>query len=199
MDFLILRPLPPKNGYHFFEGGVGGGWAAAAAPNSPDRGSNRRPKALRPAALPLGHCLVLDAKPPCCFVPHLPLTKNPNCVFLSDCLLAWLGTDWLTVNLSSRCTAEGNRISRSIFRPLCETNPVRNLLVRKIPGAKSPPPCILSLGVQLFPLCCHSHVGRDYGLVQATVGIGTALIWDFCVAWTGGGGLSGSIPLVLGG
>ena len=29
MDFLILRPLPPKNGYHFFEGGgvggVGGG------------------------------------------------------------------------------------------------------------------------------------------------------------------------------
>ena len=39
--------------------------------------------------------------------PHLPLTKNPNCVYLSDCLL---GTDWLTVNLSSRCTAEGNRI-----------------------------------------------------------------------------------------
>ena len=28
MDFLILRPLPPKNGYHFFEGGWGGvgGW-----------------------------------------------------------------------------------------------------------------------------------------------------------------------------
>ena len=26
MDFLILRPLPPKTGYHFFEGGwVGGG------------------------------------------------------------------------------------------------------------------------------------------------------------------------------
>ena len=25
MDFLILRPLPPKNGYHFFEGGGGGG------------------------------------------------------------------------------------------------------------------------------------------------------------------------------
>ena len=22
MDFLILRPLPPKTGYHFFEGGV---------------------------------------------------------------------------------------------------------------------------------------------------------------------------------
>ena len=28
MDFLILRPLPPKDGYHFFEGGWGGwgGW-----------------------------------------------------------------------------------------------------------------------------------------------------------------------------
>ena len=25
MDFLILRPLPPKTGYHFFEGGWGGG------------------------------------------------------------------------------------------------------------------------------------------------------------------------------
>ena len=25
MDFLILRPLPPKTGYHFFEGGLGGG------------------------------------------------------------------------------------------------------------------------------------------------------------------------------
>ena len=26
MDFLILRPLPPKTGYHFFEGGGWGGW-----------------------------------------------------------------------------------------------------------------------------------------------------------------------------
>ena len=26
MDFLILRPLPPKTGYHFFEGGWGGVW-----------------------------------------------------------------------------------------------------------------------------------------------------------------------------
>ena len=41
---------------------------------------------------------------------NLPLTKNPNCVYPSDCLLAGSGTDWLTVNLSSRCTAEGNRI-----------------------------------------------------------------------------------------
>ena len=30
MDFLILRPLPPKTGYHFFEGGGGGvgGWGS---------------------------------------------------------------------------------------------------------------------------------------------------------------------------
>ena len=26
MDFSILRPLSPKTGYHFFEGGVGWGW-----------------------------------------------------------------------------------------------------------------------------------------------------------------------------
>ena len=25
MDFLILRPLPPKTGYHFLRGGWGGG------------------------------------------------------------------------------------------------------------------------------------------------------------------------------
>ena len=28
-----------------------------------------------------------------------------------------------------------------------------------------------------------------YGLVQATVGVGTVLIWDFCVAITKGGGV----------
>ena len=28
-----------------------------------------------------------------------------------------------------------------------------------------------------------------YGLVQATVGVGTVLIWDFCVAYTRGGEL----------
>ena len=28
-----------------------------------------------------------------------------------------------------------------------------------------------------------------YGLVQATVGVGTVLIWDFCVAYTRGGGV----------
>ena len=30
----------------------------------------------------------------------------------------------------------------------------------------------------------------SYTLVQATVGVGTVLIWDFCVAITGGGGLN---------
>ena len=32
MDFLILRPLPPKTGYHFFEGGWGGvgGWVGGS-------------------------------------------------------------------------------------------------------------------------------------------------------------------------
>ena len=166
MDFLILRPLPPKTGDHFFEGGwegvggwVGGGggggqkfllnrlqavgthgirntdsgpmvtqpipdvqasvrilvgWLLAppppAAPKWADWGSNRRPNGCHLAALPLGHCLHCDKGPPCCLGPHLPLTKNPNCVYLSDCLLAGSGTDWLTVNLSSRCTAEGNRI-----------------------------------------------------------------------------------------
>ena len=82
----------------------------AAVPKWRDRGSNRRPQGCRSAALPLGHCLNCGEGPPCCLGPHLPLTKNPNCVYLSDCLLAGSGTDGLTVNLSSRCTAEGNRI-----------------------------------------------------------------------------------------
>ena len=73
--------------------------------------------------LRLGHYLHCNAGPPCCLGPHLPLTKNPNCVYLSDCLLAGSGTDWLTVNLSSRCTAEGNRIFVrnlfSVFKDLC--------------------------------------------------------------------------------
>ena len=156
MDFLILRPLPPKTGYHFFEGGGGGGGQKfllnrlqavgthgadstasgpmvtqpisgmqasvrilvcrilappAAAPKWADWDSNRRLHGCRSAELPLGCYLDCGVWPPCCFGPHLPLTKNPNCVYLSDCLLASSGTDWLTVNLSSRCTAEGNRIT----------------------------------------------------------------------------------------
>ena len=169
MDFLILRPLPPKTGYHFFEGGGGGGggwWGgggqkflfnrlqavgthnasntasgpmvtqpvvvlqasvrilvcsfspppAAAAPKWPGWGSNRRPQGYKSAAIPLGHCIDCGNGPPCCLAPHLPLTKNPNCVYLSDCLLAGSGTDGLTVNLSSRCTAEGNRICFTRFK-----------------------------------------------------------------------------------
>ena len=87
----------------------------AAAPKWADWGSNRRPRGCRSAAFPLGRYLYWDKRPPCCLVPHLPLTKNPNCVYLCDCLLAGSGTDWLTVNLSSRCTAEGNRISELTF------------------------------------------------------------------------------------
>ena len=89
----------------------------AAAPKRGDWGSNRRPRGCRSAALPCGHYLHCGEGPPCCFGPHLPLTKNPNCVYLSDCLLAGSGTDWLTVNLSSRCTAEGNRILSLVQRP----------------------------------------------------------------------------------
>ena len=35
---------------------------------------------------------------------------------------------------------EACEISRSIFRPLCEVNPVQNFLMQKIPGATPPPP-----------------------------------------------------------
>ena len=82
----------------------------AAASKWPGWGSNRRPQGCRWAALLLGHCLDSGQGLPCCLGPHLPLTQNPNCVYLSDCLLAGSGIDWLTGNLSSRCTAEGNRI-----------------------------------------------------------------------------------------
>ena len=47
-----------------------------------------------------------------------------------------------------------------------------------IPLSWTSPPCnllFLNLGL--------------YGLVQATVGVGTVLIWDFCVAYTRGGGV----------
>ena len=98
-----------------------------AAPKWADWGSNRRPHGCRPAALPLSHYLVCGEWPRCCLGPHLPLTKNPNCVYLSDCLLAGSGTDWLTVNLSSRCTAEGNRIlstlhPNNVLQPNLDSN-----------------------------------------------------------------------------
>ena len=89
----------------------------AAAPKWADWDANRRPRGCRSAALPLGHYLGCYEWPRCCLGPHLPLTKNPNFVYLSDCLPDCLpagsGTDWLTVNRSSRCTAEGNRILNS--------------------------------------------------------------------------------------
>ena len=91
-----------------FSAAAGGGakWA--------DWGSYRRTHERRSAAFPLGHYLDSSKGPPCCLGPYLLLTKNPNCVYLSDCLLAGSGTDWLTVNLSSRCTAEGNRICSTV-------------------------------------------------------------------------------------
>ena len=57
---------------------------AAAARYLPDRGSNRRPKRLGWAALPLGHCSMWSGLSPHCLGPRVPLTKNPNCVLLSD-------------------------------------------------------------------------------------------------------------------
>ena len=62
------------------------GWlmAAAAAANASDGGSDRRPKGLPSAALPLGHCLVCGERSSRCLWPRLPQTKNRNCVFLSD-------------------------------------------------------------------------------------------------------------------
>ena len=42
-------------------------------------------------------------------------------------------------------------ISRSMFRPLCEINPARNFLQRKIPGAKIPPPLYFFVRAFLSP------------------------------------------------
>ena len=139
MDFLILRPLPPKTGYHFLRGGGGGGggWGGGgqkfllkrlqavgkhSAHHTVDGPTVTQPtqglrsavlglltfgagggaKVARPGfepptanvasdALPLGHCVNCAEGRPRCLGPHLPLTKNPNCVYLSDCLPAcWL-------------------------------------------------------------------------------------------------------------
>ena len=39
MEFLILRPLSPKTGYHFFEGGAGGGGVKSFRSGSKQWGS----------------------------------------------------------------------------------------------------------------------------------------------------------------
>ena len=55
--------------------------------------------------------------------------KHMFCIPVQDCLYLFVcfcltdcwpgsGTDWLTVNLSSRCTAEGNRIYSAPSAPL---------------------------------------------------------------------------------
>ena len=58
------------------------------------------------------------------------------------------GTHWNLAVQRRNCPAEnstileGCEISRGIFRPLCEINPVRSFLVRKIPSAKIAPPSL---------------------------------------------------------
>ena len=42
MDFLILRPLSPKTGYHFFEGGGVGGGSKVFAQKAPSSGEAYR-------------------------------------------------------------------------------------------------------------------------------------------------------------
>ena len=178
MDFLIMRPLPPKTGYHFFEGGVGGEgvksfcskaskqWGRTSLThncwsngNAADvkfsvGGSNpgrltfggggggggvkftltgfEPPTKEAPVSCTtirpllglsqrvsplLGAASATDKEPMFC-------QKHMFCIPVQDCLYLFVcfcltdcwpgsGTGWLTVNLSSRCTAEGNRISQS--------------------------------------------------------------------------------------
>ena len=60
--------------------------------------------------------------------------------------------------------------SHPVFPPLppCENNSKAPKFAETAPTP--PPPC------------------NSHALVQATIGVGTALIWDFCTAITGGGG-----------
>ena len=68
-------------------------WAAAAlavAAYLLYRGSDRRPQSPSPLHYHSATASTLGHQSPQCLWPCLPLTKNPNCVFLSDSLLAWL-------------------------------------------------------------------------------------------------------------
>ena len=64
-----------------------------------------------PAALPFGHCINIRTNESPLLGAVFATDKKTQtvCFCLTDC---WpgSGTAWLTVNLSSRCTAEGNRI-----------------------------------------------------------------------------------------
>ena len=126
MDFLILRPLSPKTGYHFFEGWGGSKVCGKKAPSSGEaicchskpglngnaadckllgrrfeslsdssHGRHRRhvcptrvqtadPKVCGRMHYHLATACPEDSSPPHCLEASLPLTKNPNCVFLSD-------------------------------------------------------------------------------------------------------------------
>jgi hypothetical protein len=84
---------------------------------------------------------------------------------------------WQMMNLLSPV---GARISQKYhFHFLLDFGswpPVFGILLHYIPLSCTSSPCnllFLDLGV--------------YGFVQAAVGVGTVLIWDFCVAFTGGG------------
>ena len=175
MDFLILRPLPPKTRYHFFEGGWvgwGGGvksfcseaskqWGRMSLTHNCRSNGNAADvkfsvggsnpgrltfgagaggvKSTLPGLEPptkeapvgcttirpllglscgvsalLGAASATDKKPMFCqkhifCIPLQDWFYLFVCFCLTDC---WpgSGTDWLTVNLPSRCTAEGNRI-----------------------------------------------------------------------------------------
>ena len=61
MDFLILKPLSPKTGYHFFE--RGGGWVGVKSFRS--EGSKQWGGALRSSPL-LGAESATDKKPKLC-------------------------------------------------------------------------------------------------------------------------------------
>ena len=72
-----------------------------------------------------------------------------------------------------------------MFAHLNHIAPIFGIFMHCIPLSWTGSPCnllFLNLGL--------------YGLVQATVGVGTVLIWDFCVAYTRGGGTQSDKCLV---